>query len=231
MKNTLLAGVAVASLFLVSGQAHADAMDASAADSMGLYVSVFAGASFPRDVETVYNSSGTIYDVSLGLKTGYLLGGAVGMNITDMLRGEVELSHSRWKADDYNATSSTGATYAGTASGDVSATYLLANLWVDIENDSSFTPYIGGGMGAGWADASTSFGGGAFGYGDGELGFAFQLGAGLKFDLSENASIDLGYRYKSILNVNFDEVGGGLNAFTSGDVNSHNVQLGLTYSF
>ena len=225
MKNTLLAGVAAASLFVGSGQAHAaDVMDTSAADSMGLYVSVFAGASFPRDVVTDYYGS----EYTVNLKTGYLLGGAVGMNVTDMIRGEVELSHSSWKGDSY--FDSTADATADPVDGNIKATYLLANLWVDIENDSSFTPYVGGGAGLGWADGNTTFNGNTFGYGDGEMGFAFQVGAGLKFDLTENVLLDLGYRYKSIVNVDFDDSDGG-GIYRDADVNSHNVQLGLTFNF
>jgi opacity protein-like surface antigen len=223
MKTTLLATVAAASILLVCGQASAADVDMPAADSMGLYVSVFAGASFPQNVKT--QLSGTNYSVDL--KTGYLLGGAVGVNITDMVRGEVELSHSRWKAKDYSSTG--GAT--GPVSGHMSATYLLANVWLDFENDTAFTPYLGGGAGAGWADANTTFNGNPSGYGDGEMGFAFQLGAGLKYDLTENVSLDLGYRYKSILNVDFESSDGTGDVYEGGDVKSHNVQLGLTYSF
>jgi opacity protein-like surface antigen len=226
VKNTLLAGVAVATLFLVSGQANADSMDVSAADSMGMYVSVFAGASFPRDLETVY---GTTIDYTLGLKTGYLIGGAIGMNVTDMIRGEVELSHSRWDANEVSYEGMIGG--PSTADGSIKATYLLANLWGDFENDSSFTPYVGGGAGVGWADGNVTHGGAAFGHGDGEMGFAFQLGAGVKFDLTDNVLLDLGYRYKSILSVDFDDTSGVFGPWRDGDVNSHNVQLGLTFNF
>jgi opacity protein-like surface antigen len=213
MKNTLLAGVAAASLFVVSGQAHA-------AD-----VSVFAGASFPRDLETVYATT----DYTLGLKTGYLIGGAIGMNVTDMIRGEVELSHSRWDANEVSYAGMVGG--PDTADGSIKATYLLANLWGDFENDSSFTPYVGGGAGVGWADGNVTHGGAPFGHGDGEMGFAFQVGAGVKFDLTDNVLVDLGYRYKSILNIDFDDTSGVFGPWKDGDVNSHNVQLGLTFNF
>jgi opacity protein-like surface antigen len=225
MKSGYLFGVAFIAMALASGHSNAADID-DAPDGMEFYVSVFAGASFANNVKTDYAAIGPY---SLDLKTGYLLGGTVGMNVTNMIRGEVELSHSHWSAEKASFDFAGGSsTYS--ASGDVSATYLLANAWIDIENDSSFTPYIGGGLGYGWADAKTTFDGSPFGYGDGEGGFAFQLGAGVKFDLTESASIDLGYRFKSIQNIDFkDSDGNGV--YENGDVISHNIQIGLTYNF
>ena len=218
MKNGLLATVATAMLFLACTQANAE----DATPGNGMYVSVFGGASFPENVKTNISS----LDYSVDLKTGYLLGGAIGMNITEMIRGEVELSHSSWKADSFVRTG--GKSDSGSVAGSINSTYVLANVWVDINNDTAFTPYAGGGAGVGWADGNAKFSGG--GYGNGEAGFAFQLGVGLKYDLTENIGLDLGYRYKSILGVDFQDLG-STNVYKSGDVSSHDVQLGLTYSF
>jgi opacity protein-like surface antigen len=52
----------------------------------------------------------------------------------------------------------------------------------------------------------------------------------VKFDLTERASIDLGYRFKSIQNIDFkDSDGNGV--YENGDVISHNIQIGLIYNF
>jgi opacity protein-like surface antigen len=223
MKTTLLATVAAASMFLATSQANAADVDVPVADSMSMYVSVFAGASFPKDIKTVF--SGTPYSVDM--KTGYLLGGAIGAQITDMVRGEVELSHSSWKAKSYVGSGGS----PGTASGSTNATYLLANVWLDMQNSSAFTPYAGGGVGAAWVTGDVNLNNSGFGPADGRgTNFAFQLGAGVKYAFTDQVSLDLGYRYKSIQNVDFKALDGQAD-LENGDVNSHNIQLGLTYNF
>ena len=236
MNFSLLATVATATLLLACTQANAE--DVAPGNSMGLYINVFGGTSSPSDVKTYFDYEA--HDYALDLKTGYLFGGAIGMSITDMLRGEVELSHSGWKAKGFNLSGVDGfgnpVFDSDSASGEMSATYLLTNIWADMHNKTAFTPYVGGGAGAGWADANTVFNVSGCpmcatsSYDKGEMGFAFQLGAGLKYDFTENVAMDLGYRYRSILNIDFPNAL-GFGTFKDGDVNSHNVQLGLTYNF
>lgn len=235
MKTSLLTSVAAATFLLMSAQANAADLAVPAEDnSLGLYVSLFGGASFPESIDTFADRVSVLqtYDSTLDLKTGYLFGGAIGMHVTDVIRGEVELSHSSWKGNDASWIDGAAVTGSDGVSGKISATYLLANLWLDWKNNSAFTPYVGGGAGAAWVNGSIDYDSSAWGHGDGRgTNFAFQLGGGLKFDLTENASVDLGYRYKSILNVDFKNRGAGEPNLENGDVNSHNVQLGLTYSF
>ena len=224
MKSALLCGTAAVAfgLFGITASAADFTDPVDSAGSLGPYVSVFAGASWLQDVDTDYG--GTDYTVSTD--TGYILGAAVGMHVWNSFRAEIEVSHSSWDGDDYSETGGG----AGTVDGDISATYLLGNLWWDFDTGTSFTPYIGGGAGIAWADGDTTFGGNTYGYGDGEAGFAFQLGAGLKFNLTEQLGLDIGYRYKSIQNIDFDDSDGG-GVYEDGDLNSHNAQVGLTFSF
>jgi len=226
MKKTLLAACAVAALSLFAANAQAADVTAPAPEENGFYVSLFGGASFLDDVETDFYSGG----YELNTKTGYIVGGAIGMRIWDPLRAEVELSYSRWNADDADFHGFKGPDGTYSADGHVSATYLLANLWYDIGTDTSFTPYVGGGAGVGWADADTTFEDFPFGYGDGEAGFAFQLGAGVKFDVTEHIALDVGYRFKGILDVDFDD-SDGEGVYKNADLYSHNVQAGVTFGF
>ena len=72
--------------------------------------------------------------------------------------------------------------------------------------------------------------GAEFGYGSGGSGLAYQLGAGVKFAVSDHVDIDLGYRFKGLSNINFPDRDrhGNYNGAT---LNSHNIQLGVTYRF
>ncbi|NOT42730.1 MAG: porin family protein [Alphaproteobacteria bacterium] len=74
--------------------------------------------------------------------------------------------------------------------GNVQTWALMANAWFDLTNDSDFTPYVGGGIGY----AISKFDGGAV-YDGVDGNFAWQVGAGLNIDVSEDTQIGLGYRY------------------------------------
>lgn len=223
MSKSLLATCAVSALVLFAANAQAADVTEPAPALSGFYVSLFGGASFLNDVDTDYY--GETYSVEA--KTGYVLGGAIGAKIWDPLRAEVELSYARWKGDELNRELGPD----GGVKGHIEAVYLLGNLWYDIQTDSGFTPYLGGGAGIGWADADTHFYDNApFGYGDGEAGFAFQLGAGVKFDITENIGFDVGYRFKGILDVDFDDNDGN-GIYKKADLYSHNVQGGITFGF
>jgi len=228
MKKALLGASAVLALNLFVMKA--DAADLVTGGDGGFYVSLFGGASFLNDVDTDVSLTGYDYDYSVDTKTGYIVGGAMGMRVWDPLRAEVELSYARWKAQSYDYKFGDFRT-SGDASGHLSATYLLGNLWLDIPTDTAFTPYVGGGAGVAWVDADTSFNGTPLGYGDGELGFAFQLGGGVKFDITENIALDVGYRFKGILDVDFEDAGGTPADFKNADLYSHNVQAGVMFSF
>ena len=224
-KNLLLTGVALAAFSLASVAAKA-ADAAPPVSSSPIYVSVFGGASFLNDVKASYNNI-TAYSVST--YPGYIIGAAIGYQWNDMVRTEIELSHSSWKGKNFSL--GIPLAYVGPVAGSISATYLLGNLWIDIPTNSAFTPYVGGGLGVGFATADTTFNGNTYGYGPNGVGnFAYQVGAGVKFDLSESIAVDAGYRFKGITNVNFNDSDGG-GAYNGANLNSHNVQIGLTFKF
>ena len=118
------------------------AADATVAPVSGYmpYVSIFGGASFLNNVNTV-SSGGHNYSVKTD--TGYLIGGAIGLKWNENLRTEIELSHMSNNANSYN---SNGGAFSP-ASGPIRQTYLLGNVWLDLPTGSSFTPYAGGGLG------------------------------------------------------------------------------------
>ncbi|MFZ5671869.1 MAG: outer membrane protein [Pseudomonadota bacterium] len=232
MKKTLLAGCAAATLSLFAVQAHA-ADVTPVAEPNGFYVSLFGGASFLDRVETNIYSDDTDYKVDT--KTGYILGGAIGMRIWEPIRAEVEVSYSRWAVDDARFKHMDGdVPHKGDAEGDghLSATYVLGNLWYDFQTDSGFTPYVGGGAGIGFVGADVTFFDDDYGFDDADSGFAFQAGLGVKVDLTESIAVDVGYRFKGILDVDFDnQCDNNCDDFTGGDLYSHNVQAGLTFGF
>jgi opacity protein-like surface antigen len=235
---TVLYVVTLAASLLTS--TFARAQDAETQSRWPVYVSLFGGGSgLTSNVHTTH-AYFLPDEVEHSLETGqgYLLGGTIGVRAGDIIRLEVELSHAEWDAKSYVFG---GGLFqlADLAEGSVNMTYMLANAWADWNNDSAFTPYIGGGVGLGWAIGTNveyiPIGPYEKYSGDGAIGFAFQLGAGMKFDMTEHASIDLGYRFKGVPNIDFKSHSGSAPPHTEpykgADLYSHNVQLGLTWQF
>ena len=224
MKTNLFASVAVAALVLTEGAAQSQ--EALSFDNPHVYVSVFAGSSLPNDIKVNYNSGAYSSSTSMHLKSGYLLGGAIGMEANDYLRGEIEYSRGRWEGKSYWAKVSGGVINSGDFPGTATANFLLANVWFDLKTQYPITPYVGGGLGIGWTDANLNdYAGDSYG-----KDFAFQLGAGAKYSFSEHVSLDAGYRFKSIPDVRIHDLAGDF-PLTGGAYNSHNFQVGLTYRY
>ena len=78
----------------------------------------------------------------------------------------------------------------------------LANAYVDLGTVIGITPYIGGGVGI--AHARTAFDAGINaqpGFGYNQTGFAYALNAGVAYQVTDNASVDVGYQYLSAPNL------------------------------
>jgi opacity protein-like surface antigen len=224
MKSVLLAGVAAAALTL--------AAPAASAGGYKPYISVFGGAALlGKNPHGTGSVSSYTFDILMN-SPGYIIGGAVGVDWGNQIRTEVELSHARWTGDKYHYSSYDGATtFHGTNTEIASqtATYLLGNVWVDLANGSQLTPYVGGGLGIGWAQIHEDEGGGLT-YDYGASGLAFQLGAGIRFNVSDRLSIDAGYRFKDIVGLSYSTTDPQYH-ITDTSLSSHNFQIGLTYQF
>ena len=124
---------------------------------------------------------------------------------------------------------------------------LMFNAFLDFETDTSFTPYIGAGLGVAFIKGENtvsspynihriSYDGGVswtnvntISTSESERKFAWDLTAGGAWDLTDNLALDLGYRY-----FNFGKVKTGdyLDAQTSsGQTALHEVMLGLRLSY
>ncbi|MDF3218573.1 porin family protein [Mesorhizobium sp. M7A.F.Ca.CA.001.09.2.1] len=223
MKLRLLTGVSIFALGLGWSSAHAaDAIvDTPRAEDLW-YVTLFGGASFPNNVKTDFYGD----QYSVDLKTGFVIGGAVGRRINDVFRVEGELSYARYKASEYNY----GGPNNYPASGNLSATYLLANVWADVAHFGDAKLYVGGGLGAAYVTADTNFDGNDYGYGPGGWGFAGQVGAGITYAVTQNVDLDFGYRFKAVTSVDLDDNDGG-GTYENAKLYSHNLQLGVTLKF
>jgi opacity protein-like surface antigen len=208
MKSYLLSAACAASILLaLAPAAAADEFDiAHEPQGWGWYVSVLGGRSSPQDLGLAWSDATTAYDVEAALDDGFMAGIAMGAQLNDRLRGEVELSGHWHEVDeplavDYYASPTDFGSFTDEAQGEVSAMFLIANLWLDLPLGGVMRPYVGGGVGIGRLDAeitATTNGSDHVFLDDSDWGFAYQLGAGVAFDMTPTIAVDLGYRFKGI---------------------------------
>lgn len=232
MKLSFLAGVSALVFSAATTSVHAaEAAATEAPASQDLwYVSLFGGASFPNKMTTGIGGDDT-YGHSVDFDTGFTIGAAIGRRINDAFRIEGELSYARYGANSFIFDHGDHDHGPFDASGDLSATYLLANAWVDVASFGQAKVYAGGGIGAAYVTADTSFDEPDFGYGSGGWGFAGQVGAGITYAVASNIDLDFGYRFKAVKSVDFDIDGDAENYFTDGNLYAHSLQLGMTAKF
>lgn len=155
------------------------------------YVSLFGGAVIPEDAAVSYDSY--VYDTTFD--TGFTAGIAVGTEIMDNTRGELELSYVRYSGDTYTY-------YTGdaddTAHGDQNFVFLQANVWRDFNTGGRISPYVGGGVGMAFTDNYIDFDSGDIISGN-DVVLAGQAGIGLRTQVTDNVALDFGYRFKAAM--------------------------------
>lgn len=126
---------------------------------------------------------------------GWALGAGIGTHLTEQLRTDLRFDY--------------GGSYAIGGGRDMSVTTLTGNLYFDIPTSTMFTPYVGAGLGYGWVPVDG---------GSDRDGLALALMAGAGFDMTDNLTLDVGYRFRDVM--------------TSGpDASDHQLLFGLRYGF
>lgn len=144
------------------------------------------GASFSRD----YNIFGSGEAVAFGAGIGY--------KYNDMLRTDITFDGAVGYDLNFGV--------------DLDTYSVLLNGYFDLPLNSFIKPYIGGGVGYGWAEASA---GGASVDDD---GFAFAGMAGVSFDMTQQMALDVGYKFRNI-------------SVSGQDVQDHMVRAGIRFYF
>lgn len=106
--------------------------------------------------------------------------------------------------------------------GDISATSLMANLYYDFNKGGSIQPYLG--IGAGVSDIEGGITDGVTPYDIKDEVAAYQGLAGVAFGLSEQLTLDIGYRYFTAPDV-------GASADTEVDYTTQSATVGLRWQF
>lgn len=200
------------------------------------YVGVQGGLTFLNDADNI----GTNLDLEQETDTGFNFGGVVGYRVFPSFRVEAEVTYRNNDADKLAIASDGGignAVGVGDldgqtvdARGDTSSISGMINGWFDVPVGGRipFTPYLGGGIGLANVDYDNIRIMGQTALDDDDTVFAWQLGAGVRYPLTEAVNLSLDYRYFATSDPDLRSIAG---EEFEGEYNSHNVILGATYSF
>lgn len=193
------------------------------AQHSGPYAGAFLGANSLTDAQASDNLG------SFGLKfTPALQGSAVcGWEFepgNPLGEGRIELEYSRRRNPLDQVTFVEGSV---PGSGSLTTDSLLVNFFGVYHDKSRWSPYVGAGFGAAKIKADLQVTGQPLSS-DAAIVFAYQLGAGCEYALTDNLSLDLGYRYFGSSRPKFSEANG--RDFEL-DYASHSVVLGLKVGF
>lgn len=126
-------------------------------------------------------------------------------------------------------SASSATAYTDVAHSDINATSIMANVWWEFSGieDSNITPYVGAGVG--WASVEASIGPsvGNPRWNTDDSGLAWQVGAGVRFGLRDNLSLNIEYRYFAVPDVELFVAGNDLGF----DYEMNNVIVGLRMDF
>lgn len=160
---------------------------------------------------------------SLSYDPGFAVGGAVGYQLNPNFRFEGEITYRRNELDEFEVS---GSNF--NADGEVDSVAFMANAFFDFANSTPWTPYLGAGLGVAvveWDDVEV-LGGKAID--DQDTVFAFQVGAGLGFEVTPNTTLSLDYRFFGTTDAHITDEAGD-----NDDISYLNssVWLGLRFAF
>ena len=150
--------------------------------------------------------------------TGFGITGALGYDFGKFrVEGEVG-----YRKNDYDKVGASGQPKVNTG-GDVTGWDLMVNGYFDIETETPFTPYVGGGIGGAFLDTSAVNAGGITIRSDNDSVFAYQAIAGVAYTFAEVWMAQLEYRFFGTTDPTY----GG----TESEYMSHNLFIGIRFNF
>jgi opacity protein-like surface antigen len=194
-----------------------------------------------RDYEISYDGSAGYQEfLNEDFSNTWLIGVGVGYKFNHFFRADLTLDYrAEWDFEANTVCASSCGATLNDEYGSGSMYTLLANIYFDWENSSSFTPYIGGGVGLAYIDVGRQIGlnvgGSSYSNfeGDGAWNFAAAAMAGVSYEVSHNFAIDANYRYLWVGDVEggSSDTPGLTGHATYHDVDFHEIRLGGRYTF
>jgi outer membrane immunogenic protein len=155
------------------------------------YMSCNMGVALLEDADLTNTATpGTRYNYEYD--PGYYVGLAFGKHV-DKIRFEAEIGYQKSKVDSVTVN---GVSFSSSGDQEIRLSSLLFNLYYDFKNGSRFTPYLCAGLGLGniKLDGAT----------ESDAVAAYQVGAGMAFQISERVALDLKGRYLGATDAEFD---------------------------
>jgi opacity protein-like surface antigen len=208
MRTRLLATAALAGLLAHAGRAEAGE----------IYVGAFGGVNLLEDADLGVGG----YDFKFEDEAGWAVGGALGYAFDFGLRTEAEAAYRRNEHDEGKVA---GVEFD--LDGETTALSFMANLWYDVPRSFPVRPFIGGGGGMAKIGLEDNEGEGLDIADDSDWVFAYQLGAGLGYEISPGLSVSAEYRF-------FRTEDPEIEAFALDadyEYRSHSVLIGVRYGF
>lgn len=190
------------------------ALPALSFGATGMYGSVNVGFAMAADSDISITGLPT---VEIEYDPGFTIGGAVGyMNEKYRLEGELA-----YQANDVDKIAGVPTSALG-ISAEANILTFLFNGYYDFDTGTAFTPFITAGIG--FANVSYEETGGAD---DDDTVFAYQIGAGIAYAMTDSMNLDLRYRYLGASDAEFSDPSGNAEV----EVSSHNFTIGLRFAF
>lgn len=224
IRKRAFSGVWSATLAISMGSGALDASPAEAASVLDrFYVELQAGTGWLDDTDAVIDDNGTDLESEVDFDLGLIGGAAIGLEIDDTWRAELEYMYRSNDVDDF------GGIEIDADSGDFASVAIMAN--VDYRFGTvrqGLRPYVGAGVGLiQEIDFDVEDGADAGEFSD-RGAFAFQVMAGADYALAEHWSLGAELRYFDAGSVTLDgDAGRELEA----DYRTTSLLLGIRYQF
>jgi opacity protein-like surface antigen len=196
---------------------------------MAQHTGPYVGAYFGGNALLTARSTDSLGNFSLKFDPGMQGSAVAGWDFAPsnpVGEGRIELEYTR-RSNRLNQVKFVEGNFKG--GGSVIADSLLVNFFGVYRDKSPWSPYAGIGLGAARMEASNlKVGGQPMASGTSPLVFAGQLGVGMDYSLTDQLTLDLGYRFFGSTKPKFTDVNG--HKFDM-DYYSHNVIFGLRYGF
>jgi opacity protein-like surface antigen len=206
MKTRLLATAALAAVLAYAARAEAD----------GIYVGAFGGANLLEDADLDVGG----YDFEFKDETGWAAGGAVGYAFDFGLRAEAEAAYRRNEHDEGEVA---GVDFG--LDGETTALSFMGNVWYDVPVPFPVRPYIGAGGGMARVGLEDTEGAGLDIADDSEWVWAYQLGAGLGYEIRPGLTVGAEYRFFGTEDPEIEAFG----VDADYEYRSHSLLIGVRY--